>query len=169
MAYADLSDVLVRYRPVSSMIGSGAYDTTSSEVASIYIAQTEAYIDARLGQRFVVPFDAPVNPIITQIAADLAIFFLLAEKMPSVPDFMDRRRQRADDLLEQLANGSLIIASATLVASGGDSFAWSSNMGRTPVFSSVLKPLDQRVDPNRVEDDLRARGYSPWSGGWPSY
>ncbi len=162
MPYATLDDVLSRYRPITTMIGSGTYDVTSSEVASVYIAQTEAYINARLGQRFVVPF-AENNPLITQIAADLSIFFLLAEKMPTVPDFMDKRRQRADDLLASLADGSLIIASATLVTSAGDNFAWSPNMGRTPIFSPVLKPLDQRVDPNRVNDELLARGYSGWS------
>jgi phage gp36-like protein len=158
MAYATLSDLLVRYRPISTMIGSGGYDVTSEEVNSVYIAQTEAYIDAYLGQRFAVPFAAPVNPLITQIASDLSIFFLLAEKMPSVPDFMDQRRQRADALLAQLAAGTLIIASASLVGSAGDNFAWSPTMGRIPVFSPVLADLDQRVDRDRVISEQVNRG-----------
>src|SRR4051812_17426023 len=125
MAYATLDDILSRYRPVSTMIGSGGYDVTSAEVNSIYISQSEAYVDARLGQRFQVPFTIS-NPLITQITADLAIFFMLAEKMPSVPDFMDKRRQRAEDLLTALAEGNLVINSATMTGSSGDSFAWSS-------------------------------------------
>ena len=159
MAYADLNDVLVRYRPIRTMIGSRDLNVTSVEVTSVYIAQAEAYVDAFLGNRFVVPFTGR-PPLITQITSDLAIFFLLAEKTPSVPEFMDSRRQRADELLKMLADGELTISSATPVTSAGDNYAWSSNMGYTPVFSPVLDELDQRVDSDRQRAELEARGYS---------
>lgn len=162
MSYATIDDVLSRYRPIASMVGSGAYDVSSSEVSSVYITQSEAYIDARLSQRYAVPFTIS-NPLITQIAADLSIFSIMAEKMPSVPEFMDRRRQRAEDLLTMLADGTLAIASATVTGSSGDSFAWSSNMGYTPVFSPVLDPLDQRADIDRKNAELLARGGAPWA------
>jgi phage gp36-like protein len=158
MAYADLSDILVRYRPIRTMIGSQDLKITSAEVTSVYVFQAEAYVDAYLGSRYQVPF-AGKPPLITQITSDLAIFFMLAEKTPSVPDFMDARRQRADELLKQLADGELTIGSASLVTSAGDSFAWSPNMGHTPVFSPVLGELDQLVDPDRVYADRDARGF----------
>jgi phage gp36-like protein len=163
MPYANTDDILVRYRPIRSMIGSGPYDVTSTEIASVYINQVEAYINAYLGQRYVVPFTEPINPIITQVTADLSIFFILAEKLPSVPDFMDQRRQRADELLKQLANGELAIAGASQVTSAGDSFAWSPNMGHVPVFSPVLSELDQRVDRERVIEEQVLRGTNPWA------
>ena len=168
MPYATLADLLPRYRPIESMIGSGGYDISSSDVASVYISQVEAYVNAYLGQRYTTPFAEPVSPLITQITADLAIFFILAERMPSVPDFMDQRRQRADALLAQLAKGELLISSATTVTSAGDSFAWSTNMGHTPIFSPVLGELHQRVDPERVIEEQVARGEgTAWSDSCP--
>jgi phage gp36-like protein len=156
MAYATFSDVSVRYRPITTMIGTGPYDVTSEEVTSVYIAQSEAYIDAFLARRYQTPLTIS-SPLITQIASDLAIFHMIAEKLPSVPEFMDKRKERCDKILEMLANGDMQIGSASLVTSAGDSYAWSSNMGHTPVFSPVLGDLYQRADPDRVRADKDAR------------
>jgi phage gp36-like protein len=157
LPYATYSDVIVRYRPLSTMIGTGPFDVTSLEVESVYIWQSEAYIDAFLGRKYVVPLASPVSPLITMIASDLAIHAMLAEKLTSIPEFMDKRKDRCDKLLEMLAAGDMSVTSATTVSTG-DNFAWSTSLGHTPVFSPVLKDTDQRVDQDRVQEDRAARG-----------
>lgn len=156
MPYATLSDVLVRYRPIETMVGTGQYEVTSDDVTSVFIAQSEAYVDAWLARRYVVPVTIQ-SPLITQVTADLAIFHMMAEKLTNVPEFIDKRKDRADKILEMLAKGEMQISSATTVSTGGDNEAWSSNMGYTPVFSPVLQDNLQRVDNDRVEADADAR------------
>lgn len=158
MPYATFSDVTVRYRPITTMVGTGPFDVTSEEVSSVYIAQAESYVDGYLAVRYQVPLTV-VSPLITQVTADLAIFHLVAEKLPQVPEFMDKRKERCDSILEMLAKGKMQIQSASLVGSAGDSFAWSANMDHHPVFSPVLRDADQRVDEDRVNEDLTARGF----------
>lgn len=160
MPYATFSDVLVRYRPLATMVGTGEYDVTSEEVSSVYVAQAEAYVDAWLARRYQVPLTIQ-SPLITQVTADLAIFHMLAEKLPSVPEFMDKRRERCDSILKMLSEGHMQINSATTISSGGDNFAWSTSQGYAPVFSPVLGDLDQRADRDRQEAERNVR----WPNG----
>lgn len=156
MAYASISDLIARYQPIKTMIGTSSYDVTSSEVASVYIWQAESFIDAKIANRYQVPLTAPPSPLITQIAADLGIFYMLAERLPTIPEFMDKRYQRCMDMLDAISSGSLIVLSATVVTSG-DSFAWSPNMDYHPVFSPVLSPVNQKVDEDRVAAESQER------------
>lgn len=156
MAYAALSDVIVRYRPIQTMVGTGQFDVTSEDVSSVFIAQSEAYVDAWLARRYVVPLTIQ-SPLITQVTADLAIFHMMAEKLTNVPEFIDKRKDRADKILEMLAEGKMQISGATTVSSGGDNEAWSTTTGYTPVFSPVLPDTLQRADHDRVEADADAR------------
>lgn len=156
MAYASIGDLMTRYRPISTMVGSGNYDVSSAEVSSVFIADAESYIDARLSVRYVTPLTS-VNPLITRIACDLATHEMLAEKMPSIPDWMEMRFKRANDMLDQLVKGDLRLNSETLVGSAGDSFAWSSTLGTHPIFSPVINELDQAADQVRVDADTNAR------------
>ena len=155
MAYASISDLVPRYQPIKTMIGTSSFDVSSAQVNSVYIWQAEALIDAYLGNRYTVPLSSP-SPIITQIASDLSIFYMLAERLPQVPEFMDKRYQRCLDLLTAIASGTLMVTSATIVTTG-DSYAWSPNMDYHPTFSPVLKDLDQKVDEDRVTSDLDVR------------
>jgi phage gp36-like protein len=160
MAYASLSDVFVRYRPITTMVGTAGYTVTSLEVSSVFIWQSEAYVDAWLARRYAVPL-AVVNPLITQVTADLAIFHMLAEKLPDVPEFILQRKERCDAILKMLADGDMVIASATLASSAnGSDYAWSANRGYDPIFSPVLRDINQRADPDRQEADYDAR----WPG-----
>jgi phage gp36-like protein len=156
MPYATLSDVFVRYRPIETMVGTGQYEVTSEEVSSVFIAQSEAYVDAWLARRYVVPVSIQ-SPLITQVTADLAIFHMMAEKLTSVPEFIDKRKDRADKILEMLAEGKMQISSATTVSTGGDNEAWSANTAYTPIFSPVLPDNLQRVDQDRVGYDADVR------------
>lgn len=156
MAYAALRDVLVRYRPIETMVGTGQFEVTSEDVSSVFIAQSEAYVDAWLARRYVVPLTIQ-SPLITQVTADLAIFHMLAEKLTNVPEFIDKRKDRADKILEMLADGRMQVSSATTVSSGSDNEAWSPNTSYTPVFSPVLPDNLQRADWDRIESDADAR------------
>jgi phage gp36-like protein len=156
MAYAGIADILTRYRPLETMVGSGEYDVSSNDVSSVFLSDAEAFIDARLSVRYVVPL-VSANPLITRIACDLATHQMLAEKMPSVPEFMETRFQRANEMLDQLVRGDLRLNSETLVGSSGDSFAWSSTLGRHPIFAPVIDAIHQAPDRGRVNEEFDAR------------
>ncbi len=154
MAYAGIADLLSRYRPLETMVGSGEYDVSSAEVNSVFINDAESYINARLGVRYIVPLATP-HALITRIACDLATHEMLTERMPNVPDFMEMRFKRANDMLDQIVNGTLRLSTEVLVGSSGDSFAWSSTMGQHPIFAPVLNELDQAPDQLRVRPGQR--------------
>lgn len=152
MAYATFDNVLALYPPLSTMVGTGDYQVTTSEVASVYVWHAEAYIDAYLGKRYVVPLSG-TNPLITQIASDLAIFNCLAEKLPTVPEFIDKRKRRCDSLLEKLAEGSLVLVGETEVTSAGENYAYSPNVGVDPIFTRSppgVSSCDWRDDANVI-------------------
>lgn len=146
MTYATLTDVIVRYRPVTTMIGSEQYDVSSVEVASVFLASAESYVDAYLARRYSTPLSL-VPPLITQVTADLAIHSMLAEKLPVVPEFIDKRYDRAISILEKIADGTLTLGnSVTTVSSQGDNYAWSANMNYHSIFDQTIAPEDQTVD-----------------------
>lgn len=150
MSYAGLSDVTIRYRPITTMIGSEQYDVASVDVTSVFLASAESMVDAYLGRRYVTPLSY-CPPLITQVTADLGIHAMLAEKLPEVPDFIEKRYTRAVDILMKLADGIMTLGnSVTTVSSQGDNYAWSNHMNDHSVFDPVLNPLDQRVDVDQV-------------------
>jgi len=157
MSYATITDVFARYKPIGSMVGAGSLDVSSDDVSSIFISDAEGYMNAFLATRYVVP--VTTEPLITQIAADLAIFNMMAEKLGAVPDFMQARYDRATSFLEKLTTGEmLLVGSGTTIVTTGDSEAWSATGSYHPVFSPVLDPLDQAVDVDYVtsEKDIRS-------------
>lgn len=156
MAYANIGDVFSRYAPIHTMIGAGDNDVTSNEVSSVFISDAESFINAHLAKRYVVPVTP--EPLITMLASDLAIFNMMAEKLGEVPDFMQKRYDRAIDMLKKLVEGDMILtASGTTIVTTGDNFAWSSTESYHGIFSPVLDPLDQAVDQDWIDDDRAAR------------
>lgn len=152
MAYATITDVFARYKPIGSMVGAGSLDVSSDDVSSIFISDAEGFMNAFLASRYVVP--VTTEPLVTQIAADLAIFNMMAEKLGAVPDFMQARHDRATTYLEKLTNGEmLLVASGTTQVTSGDSEAWSSTGSYHPVFSPVLDALDQAADRDYIDDE----------------
>lgn len=150
MAYSSLTDIFVRYRPITTMVGTGDYDVTSAEVTSVFIAQSDGIIDGYLAKRYVVPLST-TPPLITLISADLSIHSMLAEKLPTVPEFIDKRYERAMNLLTAIMSGTMTLGnSVTEVTSAGDNYAWSPNMGYHPTFDPNLRDVDQAADIDRV-------------------
>lgn len=161
MSYATFADVVSRYKPIQTMVGSDSSTyVTTAEVASVYIWQSESYVDAFLGMRYPVPL-ATVPPLITQVTADLALFHLMVEKLPQVPDFMEKRKDRCDEILRSLRDGRMVLPNISTVNSQGDNFAWSSTQDFHPAFDPILRDIDQRADQSEIEQAQNDRSADP--------
>jgi len=156
MSYTDIDGVFSRYKPIATLVGSADVQVTSVDVSTIFIADAEGFVDAFLSRRYETPL-SPVPRIITQITSDLAIFNMMVEKLPEVPDFFQPRYDRAMSWLEMIRDGQMDLTSQTVVTTG-DQDAWSSTEDYHPVFSPVLDPIDQTVDKDQVDaaKDLRS-------------
>lgn len=133
MAYATTDDVFKRYPPISTMVGTQAFEVTTVDVASIYIQDAESYINAYLAPRYMIPLGT--EPLITQLAADIALYRLIEDRAPRVPDIAVKRWTNAASLLEMLRDGKMwLLSSSTQVTSGGDQDAWSSSQDTPPIF-----------------------------------
>ena len=166
MAYATITDVFARYKPIGSMVGAGSLDVSSDDVASIFISDAESFMNAFLAARYETPVVA--EPIVTMIASDFAIANMLFEKLGQLPDFMQGRYDRGLKYLEDLRDGKMLLntASQTLLSSG-DNEAWSSTGSYHTIFSPVLNELDQAVDRDHVNADRDARdGDGPLGTDW---
>lgn len=157
MSYATIADVLKRYGPIGSLVGSSDNDITSVDVASIYISDSESFIDAHLASRYIVP--VTTEPLVTQLSADIAIFNMLADRNGRVPEFMQSRYDRSLAVLQKLNEGTMLLTAAdTELVSSGDSEAFSTTGSYHGIFSPVLHEADQKVDSGWVCDDLADRG-----------
>lgn len=155
MSYATIDDVFKRYKPIRTIIGSEDIQVTSVDVASIFIRDAESIVDAYISNRYSVPL-TNVPPYITMVTADIAIFNILFEHLPKVPDFFQPRYDRAIALLTSISSGTIAVTSAA-VPTTGDQDAWSSGQQFHGVFSPVLSPDEQTVDVDRVNADLSER------------
>ncbi len=152
MPYATIDDVFGRYKPINTMVGEGSYDVTSVQVGSVFVADAESFVDAYLGAKYVVPL-VFVPPVITQITSDLAIFNMVVEKQPNVPDHMQARYDRSVTMLERFRDGDMVLTGSVTTVSTGDQEVWSSNQEFHSTFSPVLNELDQAADRDWIEDE----------------
>lgn len=163
MTYATIDDVMNRYRPIRTLVGSENLQVASVNVASIFINDAESVVDAILGKRYVVPL-SPVPAFVTWITSDIAIFNILTDHLPGKPDFFQPRYDRAMKMLMDISSGYMTLNSVSVVSSG-DNEAWSTSQDYHTVFSPVLAPEEQTVDIDRVNADNAARvddiGYDP--------
>ena len=161
MAYATIDDVFARYAPIYTMVGTGTQDVTSLEVSSIFIADAESFMNTFLAKRYSTP--VATEPVITMIAADLAISNMMFEKLGELPNFIQPRYERAMMMLEKLSMGDLVLTSnSTSIVTTGDNFAWSTNLDYHSIFSPVLDELDQAADRDQIlaDKDERVADYS---------
>ncbi len=156
MAYATISDIFSRFKPIRTMIGAGSFEVTSNDVTSIFIGDADSFVDAYLAKRYDTPI-TPVPSIITQIAADLSIFNMMTEKQVQVPDSFQARYDRSIKTLEMLRDGDMVLPSDVSVVSTGDNEAWSAQQDYHSTFSPVLDELEQRVDDDWVQFDIDTR------------
>lgn len=122
--YASPTDVINRYKPLNTMLGTGTLDITTTDIASVFIGDAQSYMDAFLSARYVTP--VAVEPIITQICSDISIYKILEDRAPRIPEFMEKRYSFANSLLWNLSNGNMsLTGSNQIVSSAGDQEVWS--------------------------------------------
>ena len=156
MAYASFDDVFKRFPAIKTMVGSGVSDVATLDVASVYVSDAEGIVDAYLASRYVLPLAA--SPLITKITCDIAIYDLGVDRMPRIPEWMQKRYDGAIKLLENLRDGDMLLnpTSFTTVTTG-DNEAWSSTGSYHPVFSPVLRDVEQQEDTDYVVAEQGAR------------
>lgn len=156
MGYATYSDVLGRYNPLVTMIGTTAPDVTTQDIASLYIADAEGLINAYLGAKYVTPL--AVEPLITRLACDLAIYKVLEDRASRVPEIADKRYTDACSILGMLRDGKMVLTSASQsIITSGDWEAFGTTQDYHPVFSPVLRDVDQRADSDQIDADKADR------------
>lgn len=156
MAYAGFDDVFKRFPAIKTMVGTGVSDVATLDVASVYVADAEGIVDAYLASRYVIPLAA--SPLITKITCDIAIYDLGVDRMPRIPEWMQKRYDSALLLLEKLRDGDMLLnpQSYTTVTTG-DNEAWSSTGSYHPVFSPVLRDIEQAESRDYVDAERDAR------------
>lgn len=140
MPYATCDDVLRRYSPMKTMIGVGTLDVSTVDIASVYIADGESIVNGYLAKRYIIPLT--VEPLVTDLTADIAIYRVLSDKAARVPDFMEKRYTNATSILAMLRDGEMVLTvSSQTVNSGGDQEAWS-NVLDSDFVGTVFKPIE---------------------------
>lgn len=99
----------------------GSIDTTRVDAA---IARADAEIDAWCGKRYSVPF-VTVPPIIREISADLAVYYLYARRSEKMPETRAAAQKDALRALEKIGKGDVSLGVAEIPA------APASNSGAT--------------------------------------
>jgi phage gp36-like protein len=123
--YATISDVFKRYPLVENVVGAGVDQVGSVDVSSVYIADSESIVNAYLSRRYVLPLT--IEPILTWITSDIAIYRLFEDKLPRFPDAIEKRYTAAMSMLSNIQLGKIdLTLSLQQVTSGGDQDAWTS-------------------------------------------
>jgi phage gp36-like protein len=143
MPYATFDDVLRRYNPLNTMIGSGPTEVSTIDISSVFIPDAEGYVNAFLGARYAIPVG--VEPLITQITCDLAICKIISDRAPRLPDFMANRCTNANSLLGMLRDGKMVLTgSGTLPVTGGvgDQEVWSNVLPEEGFAGPIFRPTE---------------------------
>lgn len=157
MPYASFSDVLVRYPPMNTMIGSDSNEVSTVDVSSIYVAGAEGIVDAYIGAKYQTPVAMP-QALVTQVTADIAIYKMCEDKLPRIPDFAEKRYQHAIEILQAINSGQMVlVGSGVLPVIGGNNDAWSNTGSFHNIFSPVLDILEQTPDRDQVRAEEAER------------
>lgn len=107
---------------LEEITGGTSFDTDKTALAR---ERADDLIDSFLKIKYDVPLESPVPPIIEKISVDLTVAMLCESKRMTgfMPETVLFRKQRAIELLDDIAKGKLILSSA------GSSSALISNVG----------------------------------------
>jgi phage gp36-like protein len=138
--YATVDNVLTGYKPLNTMLAtvSSTLSISTTDIASLFVPNAQSFMDAFLAARYVVP--VVVEPLITQLCSDIATYKILEDKLPRIPEFMERRYTNAVSILWMLKNGDMLLTGSNqIVSSGGDQEVWSNVLENVcgPVFRPV--------------------------------
>lgn len=126
-----------------------------------FIDHADNLINAALAHRYTVPFTTDPDaapPIIRQLSATLALIEVI-DRAPSTPEWVLRKIERAEKLLEMLASGELALVGIAggLVAERTDiGGVQSSTADYVPTFGAYPSDLE-RVDPSRAQAEADER------------
>lgn len=144
MAYATFDDVMHRYSPLNTMIGSGTQEVSTLDISSRFIPDAEGYVNAFLAARYQIPVGN--EPLVTMICADLAICKIISDRAPRLPQFMSDRCTSANSLLGMLRDGLMVLTGSGTFAvqSGGDQEVWSNVDPNNGFPGPIFSPLEAR-------------------------
>lgn len=122
--YATFDDVTKRYNPLLTMIGVGTLQVSTDDISSVYVRDAESIINGYLAGRYVLPLSP--EPLLTDLASDIAIYRVLRDRAPRIPEFMQSRYTDAMALLMSIKSGDMqLTGSDVIVNPSGDQEAWS--------------------------------------------
>jgi len=133
---------------------------TTANVHGIYVLKAEGEINAKLANRYTVPFSRDnVPPVIKSIAQDLTAWYLLirvyTQNKKDKNPWPDEWKKNADDLLEKLADGtmSLVDNSGNILGQSTSQMKiWSNTTDYNPAMDH-RDSIEQRIDPDRIDDE----------------
>lgn len=132
---------------------------TSANVNEIFISKAEGEINAKLANRYTVPFSRNTAPrIIKSIAQDISMYYVLRrvytqnkkDKNPWLDEW-----KAARDLLDELAKGTMALvdnSGAVIGQSTTQMKIWSNVTDFTPAMDH-RGAEKQRIDPDRIEQE----------------
>jgi phage gp36-like protein len=95
----------------------------------------ESFVNAFLGSRYFIPL--VTEPLITQCTADIAIYKLLEDRAPRIPDFAQARYTNVVSILMMLRDGDMTLSSSQTMITSGDQEVWSNVFSTPPAFQSA--------------------------------
>lgn len=135
-------------------------ELTADEIASA-IDRSDNIINAALALRYTVPFASQppqTPPIIRDLSATFALFEIV-DRAPTTPEWVQRKIERAEKILELLANGTM-----SVVGPGGGLVPVLQDLGAIQSSTADFVPTfganpstSERVDPDRAEQEAAER------------
>ena len=138
--YADWGDVVARYPKASTKVD-------AEEMQDSYIAGVEGIMNSYLSKQYTTPI-AGKPPLLEDIAVDLTYCKIAFNQDKGVPELKKDTMQ----LLKDIMSGELSLTDSDgeLVTMLGGA-VWSSEETYLPTHTD-MGPLDDRIDPNRLDD-----------------
>lgn len=143
------------------MIGS-VTKITSAQIA-LQAGNEQARINVCLVERYTLPLNVDV-PQLSQIATDMTIYNIVAKRMFTAKRLEDSPwpevYKESLDRLNDIKNGKSVLVNSAdqIIAPRTDEIIMESNTMNYEQTFSELGPLDQIIDPDKVDDLESARG-----------
>lgn len=107
MSYCQLTDIqnVLRADALIQLTDDDDAGNINTAVVTECIATGDALIDSYCSSKYVVPFVAPVQPIVRKLSEDLAIYNLYDRRGEDIPESVQLRNKNALKLLQDISKG----------------------------------------------------------------
>jgi hypothetical protein len=151
--YCNAMDIINQYEPLRE-------DGYTYHEIDQDIIDAQAQVNNILGIRYPVPFEVGANslpPIIPVLTKNLVVAAILEPKTGGMPEWAEKRRDRALDMLKAIAVGSeaLLLPDGTVMAPTMPS-NWAQvehNLSDYEQTFNMLGWSQMRIDPDRLDDE----------------